>query len=541
MAGHDTTDCAAEAFAEEVQQRRDASGYAQAEIVDYLQSLGISISRSHYCNLEKGRGHFRPTHMAALSALLDVSLTRLSSEDQASLGQVLQALPDLRLGEDLRAALEASSDSLPVAPPPRLGAADEVTVLTDVEEAKRHLGLALGRSAAAMRTMSRDQRAAQWSSLHLIGLGAMARDREDAHLSDLWRFLRGALVDTMRAGWECRHLIPRHDGLSHAGLARWVASLLACEQYRPVVVDDATNLPGNLLLIPAIGDAPGTAFQFIGGTGGTPLRTHVLRDADVVASYLRHADHLARQRPPFVVRTFRAEPGTASTLDADEIEFYRSVTERAGHGAWACYSIGWFPNWIVPEAVFARMIQERAEEAGTAFLPEWHDLEVWHRERRKQMCERVRQGLPVKVLISAARHRAFRDFGSPHAGDPRADRVASVPSWRCMSERERRSVLDSLDELVGSASPGIEIRVRDDDEFDRFVDTLRVEVRGGKSESFVIVGTPRQDGEPSAKGTAEFLIEGPLGVAGFKAYFDILWQDASPLTGSELEEFVREA
>lgn len=496
-----------------IRARRVAAGFSQVGLVAHLRALGVTVSYSHYCNMEKGRDPFQPQHLEALHALLglDDVVAPGYSADRPRLPALRhwRDVADSLVGDDIANDDLAGASSSPVVAGtgPRSDAIHGFAAITSFVR-------------STLSGVSRAQ-AGDPGLVLIAGLPAIFRPK-----SELTRgVVRGLLHDLARslnrAGLLCAHIV--NDPESVWEVARVLGGMFGCPLYDIVVSPERRGLPADVLLVdaPSPGAPNGTLIQFV--DDGHDITALVVRDATAIRSFRSALIRDTIGARPLIHRMFVEHLPTAVKMPRGQVAFYRQVTARAEHGVWRGFATGWLPNSLLPPELHARIILRRRAEAATFSDPDWEELIALQQRRHDALRQHLARGLGVTILIEQAALERFVADGShikPQSG-------TGIPGWRVFDHHDRTAFLETIVSLL-EVHDALRIVVADADAHNvrRQLQRMQVEIRTG-SDGCVVLKTPARHGASKAE-RAVMLIEHPLVTAGFRVWFGDLVGSVGP-------------
>jgi DNA-binding XRE family transcriptional regulator len=490
-----------------IRASRELAGYSQAELVKTLHEFGIELSRSHYANMEKGRHDFRPDHISALSVLLSLEDPGAPTAPIHDIEQWADSL----IHRGHRSGTEPDADGASCRDTSPLRDIAGWIIYSDEDSAVDGAAALLERAACWAADHPGEVR--RLAPIYLVGLPG-----DTPQAAGIPTRLRKAMLEAMRNGFRIRHIVQEDPQEPRGRLVRLIGSLIACHRYQALVSPEPTLGP-ETIVVPKGPEGSGLL-----GAGIQHLRSNPSSDpiedrsSTIPAGYAAHLEHIALRCRPLVSSFSPGEELDSTDVSVGEFRFYGELTERREDGAWAAYSLGWFPNALVPPSVYVSRLRHRESLSDSDFAATWAEMATMHTKRFNALRDRLSGGHPVRVLILDQSLQSFVERGSHHY--PTAE---EVPEWRRFPAQERREVIKYQEYLL-EKYPHYEVRVIRGQNAEA-ISKSKLEIRGGLG-GHVVVQTPSHSTADPATSSVGFFLDAPIAVAGFNALFQRYWRES---------------
>ena len=400
---------------ERISNQRQLLGMGQSDVVEFMQWLGIDISRGHYANLETSSQYsFQPDQIAALDEILALggqlnndflhgSITPKTTLQglAASIDETFEHPPARHEPGSVAKGVQAYLDGGPDAAPMTIVGDD----LADAIAALLH--------AAA-------QDATDPAPVEIVGWPRVMWNKDIETEDDLEQTLppavRSALAEALRAGRIVRqHLMISQETKGDANLVRVICPFVACPNFEASTLkgDDLLNAT-SCVVVPGV-----AALQLLVGDGDHIELGLLHRDPDVLGTYERLAGTLARKSVDIVERFERPEPDDAATMPLEEVDYLRTLAELAEEqdNGVISLALGRFPGATVPPKLYEARIRRRSVKAGSPSQAVWDQVIDYQRRRAEILDQRLAEGkLKHRCMVDLDIIRDATATG-PHVGD----------------------------------------------------------------------------------------------------------------------------
>lgn len=484
-----------------VRTRREELQFTQTDLVDRLAKLGLSLSRSHFANMESARFPFQVDQLMALDAILALPLLdrdELWKSKPMRFGNATEIAENLTQGPD---GLEPLDGSLTLTAP------SHAAVITG----QANIDAAIGQLLAS---------ASYYGGPGQIVISGFPTASEQPHIPPN---VRGFLLECCKNNYDCRHLMVS-NGEDPSALMKLAASLLACRNYLGLV-EDRARTGMEFIAVASADKKRNKAILLLRREPHSPVEYAVnVSDPDQVRTLIDFGRDVAALAKPLVSHlSFSDSVAEEIAITEPELNLHRAMAERSSEGDWIISSTGWLPTAFVPPEIFERRVASRLREFTKDDISSFYmgrragELVDLHRRQHEDLLALYDKRVPIQILIARSYFGSFVTNGSHHGAEIPS---TALPRWRRFEPTEVRYMLERLVEFMLVDDSSLQLRMTDS--LDSQLKKSKWEARGGRH-GYVVLQTPIRDGTTQAVGSARMVLQDEIAAIGFRGIFDRAW------------------